>query len=231
MNKLEGLPKIYYINLVEATDRNQYMLDMFDKYNITNFERYEATRPKKSNHILLTSPEFGCLQSHIEVIKLIASGSDEYAIVMEDDSDISVVEQWEFTWKDIFNNLPKFDIIQLFRHQLGEKTGLALKKWDRKDKSTTTYMITKSYAKEIMTRYNKGEESFSYFKSLSRRVGPVADFSLFVHGNSYSMCIFNIKDMPSQINPTTDFWEPWVKNIKYINDLFSKKIDISDIIK
>lgn len=229
MNKLEGLPKIYYINLVEATERNQHMLNMFDKYNITNFERYEATRHAKSGHKRLSAAEFGCMISHIEVCKLIAAGDDEYAIVFEDDIDLSGIDKWQFTWNDFISKMPRFDILQIHRHQVKGFDRFKLKKWEVFDHSTAGYVITKSYARGIVSLYERNKSSLSGFKSLSKAVGPVADFSMFYHGNAYSSCILNVVDLPSQIvvhkGPVIE------EAYKLIYEMFENDFSIDDIIK
>ena len=47
MNKLEGLPKIYYINLDDRPDRREYMEDQFRWWGITDYERVNASRFRK----------------------------------------------------------------------------------------------------------------------------------------------------------------------------------------
>ena len=47
-NKLKGLPKIYYLNLDSRPDRVEWMESQFDKYKISNYERYSASTYKAS---------------------------------------------------------------------------------------------------------------------------------------------------------------------------------------
>ena len=47
-HKLKGLPKIYYLNLDSRKDRSDWMESQFDKYGISNFERYSASTYKAS---------------------------------------------------------------------------------------------------------------------------------------------------------------------------------------
>jgi len=228
MSKLDGIPKIYYINLEEATDRNRYMIDMFAKYGITNFERYGAKRYMKSGHRRLSASQFGCMMSHIEICKLILQGEDEYAIVMEDDIDISTVDLWQFTWKELMKNVPEFDIFQLHRQQVEDFDNARLKKWGPWDHSTAAYVITKDYARGIVKMYQRSEGALAAFKPLSGRTGPVADFSMYYHGTTYSTCIFNVKKFPSQIATPGDTIQ---KVLKAIDKMFQKPLSLNDIIK
>lgn len=228
MSKLDGIPKIYYINLEEATDRNESMLAMFEKYNITNFERYEAKRYSHSGHKRLSPSQFGCMMSHIDVCKLIVDGKDDYAIVMEDDIDISTVDIWDFTWKDLISKVPQFDVFQLHRQQIFDFDGATLRTWGKWDHSTAAYVITKRYAQGILRLYQRNKESLSGFRPLSGRTGPVADFSIYVHGNTYSTCIFNVKKFPSQIAQPGEIIQ---NTLKTIDEMFEKPLKLSDIIK
>lgn len=218
MNKLEGLPKVYYINLDEATERKEKLLAQFDKYGITNFERFPAIKVKESNHRLLRPSEFGCLSSHVEIIRRIADGIDDYAIVLEDDIDLSAIEQWDFTWDELMSNLPDFGILQLMRNQLeSEFVGVSLKTWNSNDRSTGAYLITKSYAKFFTKMAETCQKNFRCLPALEPgKIGPVADYALYCHNKTLSINIFKQHIWPSQISPEA-FPGPTINSIKKIN--------------
>ena len=230
-NKLEGFPKVYYINLDDAIDRNRYMLGQMQKYNISNFERYEAKRPAASCHKKLNTAQYGCLTSHIEVLRTIASLGDEYAIVCEDDIDFDTLQHWQFTWQEFFDRLPEFDIVQLFRNKVNAdhtnagELSINFRKWESTDFVAAVYIITKSYAKHIVDQYDN--KTLYIFKDLSDRVGPVADFMLFNEGTSYSTSIFTVKIFPSQID--AEVWNVLKNNVKKTNEIIKKKITLDDI--
>ena len=228
MSKLDGIPKIYYINLDTATDRNQYMLDMFAKFGITNFERYEARRYPKSGHKRLNPSQFGCMMSHIAVCKLIAEGNDEYAIIAEDDIDFSAIDQWQFTWKEFMDEMPKFDTLQLVREQLFNFDGPRLKKWDSYDRSSAAYVITKRYAKSIVSFYNRNKQSLSGFPTSSKRYQPVADESIYCNGNAYSVSILKITILASQI-AESEFDAKAIAQVKRANSILDKPLYLNDI--
>lgn len=229
VNKLEGMPKIYYINLDTATDRNQYMLDMFAKSGITNFERYEARRYPKSGHRKLNSSQFGCMMSHIAVCKLIADGNDEYAIIAEDDIDFSAIDQWEFTWKEFIERVPKFDTLQLVREQLLNFDGPKLKEWDSNDRSCAAYVITKRYARSIVSFYNRNKQSLSGFPTSNPIYPPVADESIYCNGTSYSVSILRITILASQI-AATEFDTKAVAQVKRANSILDKPLSLDDVL-
>lgn len=237
MSKLQNIPKIYYINLKSAVDRNQYMLDMFKRNGITNFERFEAKKPRISGNPKMSSRSYGCMMSHIYVLSKIANADDKYAIVVEDDIDIDVVEKWDFSWNEFMSRLPEFDIVQLSRHQYAEswrrgnpeRTGTRFKVWDNGDVCTTGYLVTKEYAKKIVDLFKKDPIGLTGFKNFSEDIGPVSDFALYDGFNTYSTCIFGFQNFPSQIaNPHVVF-DPFIDNFNYMKSLFDEKISINDI--
>lgn len=227
INKLEGFPKAYYINLEGSVERNQHMLEMFEKYEITNFQRYEAKRCKESKHKQLTPGQYGCLISHLEVCRLIANSTDEYAIVFEDDVDISTIDKWNFTWNDFMSKTPDFDVLLLHRYQPFEFTDVKLKKWEKYDHSTTAYIITKRYAKALISLLDRNKGSVSVFPSFGKGTGPVADSAIYSSKETYSSCIFNAKMFTSSIDPSdqptlTEFY-------RKLNKRFESEVTLGDI--
>jgi len=228
MSKLDNLPKIYYINLDTATERNEHMLGMFEEYGITNFERYEAKRIPQSPRSDLTSSQYGCFISHLEVIRRIAKGSDEFAIVMEDDTDISSVDQWDFTWNQFLERMPKFNLLQLVRCQIDPQTDVKFKVLDRNDHSAGAYLITRDFAIQITKLYNRDTKTLSAFKKARRTMGPVADDALFRYAHTYSVCIFSMKWLGTQISIDGEIEKCCTD---YVQSLFQKTITLDDIIE
>ena len=226
--KLEGLPKIIYINLDTATERNEHMVNMFEEYGITNFERYHATRVTKSPRSDLTSSQYGCFISHLEVIKKVAKGDDEFVIIMEDDTDISTVDQWNFTWNEFISKMPKFNLLQLVRCQIDPQTGVSFKVLDRNDHSAGAYIITRDFARQITKVYGRDPITLKAFKNARKTMGPVADDALFRYSATYSVCIFSMVWLGSQIS-ADGVIEQCCTN--YVQSLFTDKINLNDIIK
>lgn len=120
MNKLEGIPKIYYINLDNNPDRRSYMEDQFKYWGVTNYERVNASKFRKEDWedwcYLIRRPDLypshrhrsvAISLSHFECLREWYENTDEdEMIIMEDDTDFSYVSNWNFTWKDVISRLP-----------------------------------------------------------------------------------------------------------------------------
>ena len=110
--------KIFYINLAKDVDRNKHILRQFEKFNITNFERFDAISysqipdqhlwrnfNKKDTKYILNS--LGCRDSHLGIVKLAQSRGYKRILILEDDI--------------VFNHNP---------HQLLELNEAILNDWD-----------------------------------------------------------------------------------------------------
>lgn len=218
------------------------MESMFKKYDIEIYQHFNAVVPAKSHHQYLNKGEFGCMLSHLKIIcDFYKNSPDDMLIVMEDDIDISSIDNWDFSWREFINAMPNFEILQLLRNQ-EEQQYAKLKQWHWRDKSTAGYIITKDYAKKILDIYNYCQKNLSGFPNLSddpefpwaHKVGPVADYALYKNFNSWSTCIFK------QVLKFEDLWsststgkEPpyWlVKQNNEINEYWSKPHSLKDIL-
>ena len=119
--KLKGLPPVYCINLDGEPERWFYMETQFKYWEIENYTRisaYDGREDDLSDIIKgrypedMSSAEIGCTTSHLKAIKHWLDTSDSpYAIIMEDDVDLSPVKNWSFKWVDFYSNG--------FRHVVG----------------------------------------------------------------------------------------------------------------
>lgn len=88
--------KIFYINLSKDTDRNTHILRQLEKFNITNFERFDAISyselpkqsewrnfNKKDTRYILNS--CGCRDSHLEIVKIARNRGYRQILILEDD--------------------------------------------------------------------------------------------------------------------------------------------------
>ena len=122
--KLRHLPKVYYLNLDNRTDRAKYMEDQFEEYGIKNYERISASKFLASEFddwkgqvfnahrrvykdVLQHRVELGTACSYIDFWKTWLKDTDEeYLIMMEDDYDLSYVNYWHFDWTFLMNKIP-----------------------------------------------------------------------------------------------------------------------------
>jgi hypothetical protein len=131
-NKLDNIPKVYYLNLDERTDRRIHTEQQFKEVGITNFSRISASKFLASNfdkwkQLVFNSEkqiyknniqhcvELATAVSYLDFLKEWLIFSDEpYLLLMEDDYDLSYVNYWHFDWNYLMNSIPyDWDCIQL----------------------------------------------------------------------------------------------------------------------
>ena len=122
--KLQNFGPIYCINLDGQPERWHYMEDQFRYWELTDYERisaYDGREDDLSDIIkgkypdTMSSGEIGCVTSHLKAMKHFLDTSDApYAVMMEDDCDLSLARNWSFTWTDFIARVPyAWDVIQL----------------------------------------------------------------------------------------------------------------------
>lgn len=207
--KLKGLPHIYYLNLDDQPERNQYMQDQFKYWEIENYTRisaYDGRTDDLSEIIsgrypeMMTSGEIGCTTSHLKAIKHWYETTDSpYAIIMEDDCNLETVKYWNFTWNEIISKVPyDFDVIQLAIICTGN-IHVTLHKRFVNDFSTASYLITRHHATKLLKYHIRGEKY-----KLDNGVKPraVADDLIYNSGNTFSAPLLLYKlELGSSIHP------------------------------
>ena len=195
--KLKGMPPIYYLNLDGQPERKQYMENQFKYWGIENYERISAYdgRDDDLSDIIkgrypdnMSSGEVGCTTSHLKALKHYLETSDApCAVIMEDDVDLQIVKNWNFTWKDFYSLVPyDYDVIQLAIICTGP-LHVALHKRFVNDFSTASYMITRHHAEKLVGLHCRGDKY-----KLDQGVKPraVADDLIYNSGNTFSIPLF-----------------------------------------
>jgi hypothetical protein len=181
-NKLKNLPKIYYINLDERTDRKNYIESQFDELKINHWERYSASKYKAKNFedwksLLSYNPstnstveDITWTSQTITYLNLIedwlTKTTDEYIIIIEDDYDLLMSKYWHFDWDFFMNNIPyDWDIIQLsyenvhlypcFLHPTMDSSGIG------------ALLINRHFAEKLI-RLHKIDGKYSIHKSKNK---------------------------------------------------------------
>ena len=207
--KLKNIGPIYYLNIDGQPERKEYMENQFKYWGVENYTRISAYdgRDDDLSDIIkgrypedMTSGEIGCTTSHLKAIKHWLDTSDSpYAIIMEDDCDISTVFHWGFTWKDFYAKIPyDWDVVQLAIICTGA-LHVRIHKRFVNDFSTACYMITRHHAEKLMKYHVRGEKY-----KIDNGVKPraVADDLIYNSGNTYSVPIFLYKlALGSSIHP------------------------------
>jgi FkbM family methyltransferase len=162
MNKLEGFPSVYYLNLEESADRRKFLHNQFSKYDIQSITPIISKRLKECDDIIegeyvhtLTDQSKGSIVSHIKALhRWITTTNEDYVFICEDDVSFETVEYWNFTWNDFINHLPNdWEVVQLLvvRDDFKNKFEFRSRIWD--DWALAAYIIRRDYAKKLVDRY------------------------------------------------------------------------------
>jgi 3D (Asp-Asp-Asp) domain-containing protein len=148
----------------------------------------------------MTSSEIGCTTSHLKAIKhWVETSNSPYAIIMEDDCDLSIVKYWNFTWSDFIARSPyAWDVIQLAIICTGDIT-VPIHNRFVNDFSTACYVITRHHAEKLISNHIRGDKY-----KLDNGVKPraVADDLIYNSGVTYATPILLYKiDLGSTIHP------------------------------
>jgi GR25 family glycosyltransferase involved in LPS biosynthesis len=208
--KLKNLPPIYYINLDDQTERNRYMEEQFNYWEINRHTRISAYDGRDSDlsEILkgtypenMTSGEIGCTCSHLKAIKYWYETSDSpYALFMEDDIDISIARFWNFTFSDFIARAPyAWDCIQLAIISTGD-INVSIHTRFINSFSTACYILTRRYAKKLIDLHVRGENLYRLDNGVKPRA--TADDLIYNAGVTYACPLFLYKiELGSSIHP------------------------------
>jgi hypothetical protein len=243
--KLNGFPTIYYNNLDDDVDKKEYMESQFEYWGITNYHRTSGYDGRKSDlsEILvgkypeqMTSRDVGSATSHMKSIKTWLENSEEtekFLVVMEDDCDLSTVKYWTFVWKDFTSKLPPdWDIIQLAvinpvaLHIKIHRTYVC-------DYSSACYMITRHYAKKLVSIYCRDDKYKLDYSSIKPRCcsehmkyqgGKSLTVPLFMYNEDYPSSIHSVEHIQqfhmSSHDSLWNFWKTQAGDIDW-DDIFT----------
>ena len=211
IHKLNYIPPIYYLNLDGQPERRKYLEDHFDYWgirpdNYTRVSGYDGRNDDLSGILKgrypenMTSGEVGCTTSHLKAIKQWYDTSDSpYALIMEDDIDLSLARCWNFSWNEFMANLPyDWDVIQLAIICTGS-IHVKLHKRFVNDFSTACYMINRHHAEKLIKFHVRGDK---YKLDNGAKPRAVADDLIYNSGNTYSMPLFLYRlELGSSIHP------------------------------
>jgi GR25 family glycosyltransferase involved in LPS biosynthesis len=207
-DKLNGIGKIYCINLDHRKDRWAFMEDQFRKWGISDYNRVSAHDGKNDLRYILegeyppnmSSSEVGCVASHLDAVKQFYATGEPYAVIMEDDCDLDLVNYWNFSWGDFFKRLPyDWDVCQL-SVICDTCVYFRIHKRFINDYSTACYLVTRHYAEKLIRLHCSGEKY-----KLDNGVLPraVADQLVYNSGNTYTIPLLLYKNsLGSEINPS-----------------------------
>ena len=212
--KLNNFGPLYCINLDGQPERWEYMQEQFKYWEIENYERisaYDGREDDLSGIIkgiyptnMLTG-EIGCTTSHLKALKHYLETSDSpYAIVMEDDCNLDVVQFWNFAWQDVYAFFPyDWDVVQLAIICTGD-LHVKLHKRFVNDFSTACYVISRHHAEKLVRLHCRGGYTGEQKYKIDQGVKPraVADDLIYNSGNTFSIPLLMYKiELGSSIHP------------------------------
>ena len=191
--KLQGLPKIYCINLDDQPERWEYMTNQFKYWEIDNYTRVSAYDGREDDlgdilkgryPDMCQSGEIGCVTSHLKAIKEFYESGEPVAIMMEDDCELDLVKFWDFTWRDFYGKIPyDWDVCQISIICTGD-VHVKIHKRFVNEFSTACYLITRHHAEKLIRLHCRGNK---YKLDNDVRPRPVADDLIYNSGNTYAI--------------------------------------------
>ena len=233
VHKLKGFGPLYCINLDGQPERWEYMETQFKYWELeyTRISAYDGREDDLSDIILgkypesMTSGEIGCVTSHLKAMKHYLETSDApYAVMMEDDCSLDLVQTWNFAWKDFMAHVPfDWDVVQIAIICTGD-IHVRLHKRFVNDFSTACYIITRRHAERLVEYHCRGDK---YKLDQGVKPRPVADDLIYNCGNTFAIPMLVYKtELGASIHPVhvdafhkqnfeaiTNYWEQNGANI------------------
>ena len=233
IKKLDGFPKVLWINLDRCTERRKYMEDHLSYWGIKDHHRISGIDGEEYEEYLkgtvpdqMNTGECACVMSHLSALKYFVEETDlDEIFIMEDDVDLSTASSWTFTWKQVRKRLPiNFDCLQL---TIINPNGITLKLHHRfiNDFSAACYLITRHHATKLLKLHSRGSQW-----KIDQNIRPraVSEDLILDSGKSYATPLFNYRlDMGSAIHEEhieifhknsnhalTDFWREQGADVK-----------------
>lgn len=233
--KLQGLPKVLWINLDRYTERREYMEGQFKYWEISDHHRIPGvdgrdddptTYLKGKVPSLMNPGEIGCVVSHLNAVKYFVEETDlDEIMIMEDDVDLNIASYWGFTWNDVRKRMPiNFDACQ-FTIINPLSVFLTLHHRFINDFSAACYLLTRHHAEKILRMHKRGDRW-----KIDQNILPraVSEDLILDSGKTYATPLFNYRlDLGSAIHTEhidvfhkssctslTQFWKSNGVNVK-----------------
>lgn len=199
--KFKNFPPIYWLTLERSKDRQENMNRQMDYYGLTNRTMvygYDGKVEDYTNHPIVSGAYFSqmnscdvaCAISHVKAIKQWYQNSDsEYAIIFEDDVDLSISDFWNFTWEDIMKILPtNWNVIQLCLIRVEDIDTVRLHMRTNINWSGAAYLINRDYARRIVEDYCP-EETYTLFLKGDPKAIPFIENVVYFLGEPFTFTL------------------------------------------
>jgi hypothetical protein len=236
---LKDLP-IYYINLKERVDRNNYFLKQVDEYAIKEFYRIDAISKQNvlAEKYNMKKQDIACSTSHMIALQKFIEGEKDFAIICEDDIDLSNLTKINFSFVEQFGHLK--DSFFCLQTSIATRTEIEINFkihprsfWDF---GTMSYIINRKYAKLLLEKYFiNNKESFYNFepKTIKDARGgeiitrPVADEIIYSLTQTMALPLFTYIVTRSDMVQSKEYYDQFIKGRSDFIEYWSKFNEIS----
>jgi GR25 family glycosyltransferase involved in LPS biosynthesis len=207
---------LYYINLDRSVERRQQLEQQLERYKI-KATRISGTDGRTFNTEFintLTQPpkgvannelEHACTVSHLKTIQKFLQDDYNYAMIVEDDVDLSLHRLWKESLGNSLLKLPSdWDIVLLYDSQASINNSNAKNNKFVKGKNwgTVAYAISRKGAENILKSVPHINNRWDFTKM------PVVAADVILYGNSNNVYVLNrlapLCQDPSTIHPNHD---------------------------
>lgn len=204
----------YYINMDKYQNRRNYMENHLKKYTngykrIRGFNGYIIENKEKdkvddiqfiNDYPDITKAEIGCTMSHMMAIKTAYDNGDHVALILEDDTNISLVNMLDFDFSEFLEHAPNdWEILKFFYMNMDMNMNNFRNKEYKEYKyipenpkqhsfSTVGYVINRKGMEKILNyAYSYDNNTFHIRNSQNIPSNGVADIFLYEIVNTYNV--------------------------------------------
>jgi hypothetical protein len=172
--KIKGIPKIIYMNHSDNIIGNDYMEQQFQMWDIKDYQKhtkkysednYNDWKDLICDEDLMQSPKELAITLNVidSVIEWYDNNESDVCIFMDDDIDLSTINNWIFDWQFLEQQLPyNWDCIQLYCSR-DRTIKMHLHPWESTSKSCKCFMVTRYFAKRLKNyHYVDGKYKLHY---------------------------------------------------------------------
>lgn len=178
--------KYYYINLEARVDRKEHIINQFNKFGITNYERIPA--------IFDSWGPIGCSKSHILAIQtFIVSGYDK-CIILEDDFEFTISpEKYNELLTLLFSSDVDWNIVMLSGNIKKSQDYNEFLKVCISGQTTSGYMIKRRFADKLLINYQEGLSLLSDTTTRNQNAHSIDQYWKKLQGHQNKWYVFNPK--------------------------------------
>lgn len=215
-----NFPK-YYINLDRSKDRRKNMEKEIEEYGLKNIKRIAAFDGKKlgnrrkgtidgyeykniSDKKCMKS-EIAITMSHIKSIQQAYKDKNKKALILEDDTSMTLVPHWKISFEKILKDIPdSCDILLLSNDDKGNKPEIISEKEKHNGRNGAAYIITESGMEKISKFLSHKTFDFHNYDKIIWDIHIMNDLNVY-HSNISLFLQYNFYLKSERINDNQTF--------------------------